>query len=74
MRGARPERFASRSSPSSTVGVAMQLTMTLSKNVSEADIAWVVRQGLKHRNVRLIAMQPAFFSGRTNWTPKPRRG
>jgi 7,8-dihydro-6-hydroxymethylpterin dimethyltransferase len=45
-------------------GIAMQLTMTLTKGVSEADIAWVVEQGLKHKNVRLIAMQPAFFSGR----------
>lgn len=45
-------------------GIAMQLTMTLTKGVSEADIAWVVQQGLKHKNVRLIAMQPAFFSGR----------
>lgn len=45
-------------------GIAMQLTMTLSHGVSEADIAWVVEQGLRHRNVRLVAMQPAFFSGR----------
>lgn len=45
-------------------GIAMQLTMTLSHGVSEADIAWVVSQGLRHRNVRLVAMQPAFFSGR----------
>ncbi|KGQ18783.1 MoaA/NifB/PqqE family protein [Lysobacter dokdonensis DS-58] len=46
------------------LGIAMQLTMTLSHGVSEDDIAWVVQQGLRHRNVRLIAMQPAFFSGR----------
>lgn len=46
------------------IGVAMQLTMTLTHGVSEGDIAWVVQQGLRHRNVRLIAMQPAFFSGR----------
>ncbi len=45
-------------------GVAMQLTMTLTQGVSESDIAWVVAQGLRHKNVRLIAMQPAFFSGR----------
>jgi len=45
-------------------GIAMQLTMTLTRGVSEADISWVVQQGLKHKNVRLIAMQPAFFSGR----------
>ena len=46
------------------IGIAMQLTMTLSYGVSEKEIAWVVRQGKKYKNVRLIAMQPAFFSGR----------
>jgi 7,8-dihydro-6-hydroxymethylpterin dimethyltransferase len=49
-------------------GIAMQLTMTLSHGVSEADIAWVVGQGLRHKNVRLVAMQPAFFSGRYELT------
>jgi uncharacterized radical SAM superfamily Fe-S cluster-containing enzyme len=65
MRGAKPQRVRqSVIDKLDRAGVAMQLTMTLSKDVSEADIAWVVAQGLKHRNVRLIAMQPAFFSGR----------
>jgi uncharacterized radical SAM superfamily Fe-S cluster-containing enzyme len=52
-------------------GVAMQLTMTLTRGVSEADIAWVVAQGLRHRNVRLVAMQPAFYSGRYELEPAP---
>jgi 7,8-dihydro-6-hydroxymethylpterin dimethyltransferase len=30
-----------------------------------------VRQGLKHKNVRLIAMQPAFFSGRYELNAQP---
>lgn len=65
MRGAKPQRVReSVIRKLDRAGVAMQLTMTLSKDVSEEDIAWVVRQGLRHRNVRLIAMQPAFFSGR----------
>lgn len=46
------------------IGIAMQLTMTLSYGVSEKEIAWVVSQGKKYKNVRLIAMQPAFFAGR----------
>jgi 7,8-dihydro-6-hydroxymethylpterin dimethyltransferase len=50
-------------------GIAMQLTMTLSQGVSENDIAWVVSQGLRHKNVRLVAMQPAFFSGRYDLEP-----
>jgi uncharacterized radical SAM superfamily Fe-S cluster-containing enzyme len=52
-------------------GIAMQLTMTLSRGVSEADIAWVVEQGLRHKNVRLVAMQPAFYSGRYELEPNP---
>lgn len=65
MRGAKPQRVReSVIRKLDRAGVAMQLTMTLSKDVSEEDIAWVVGQGLRHRNVRLIAMQPAFFSGR----------
>ncbi len=65
MRGAKPQKVReSVIRKLDRIGVAMQLTMTLSKGVNEADIAWVVRQGLKHKNVRLIAMQPAFFSGR----------
>jgi uncharacterized radical SAM superfamily Fe-S cluster-containing enzyme len=51
-------------------GIAMQLTMTLTRGVSESDIAWVVAQGLRHRNVRLVAMQPAFFSGRYELGPE----
>jgi 7,8-dihydro-6-hydroxymethylpterin dimethyltransferase len=46
------------------LNISMQLTMTLSYGVSEKEIAWVVAQGKKYKNVRLIAMQPAFYSGR----------
>ena len=49
----------------------MQLTMTLVRGVSEREIAWVVRQGVRHRNVRLVAMLPAFFSGRYELEPDP---
>ena len=72
MRGAKPQKIReSVIRRLDRIGVAMQLTMTLSHGVSEADIAWVVRQGLRHRNVRLIAMQPAFFSGRYALDPDP---
>src|SRR4029434_11125579 len=46
-------------------------TMTLSQGVSEADIGWGVSQGLRHKNVRLVAMQPAFFSGRYELKTEP---
>jgi 7,8-dihydro-6-hydroxymethylpterin dimethyltransferase len=65
LRAAKPERVRERVIRMlDRAGIAMQLTMTLSHDISERDIAWVVRQGLAHKNVRLVAMQPAFFSGR----------
>ena len=45
-------------------GILMQFTMTLARGVSEREIAWVVRQAVKHRNVRVLGILPAFFSGR----------
>jgi uncharacterized radical SAM superfamily Fe-S cluster-containing enzyme len=71
LRKAKPQRQRERVIRElDRAGVAMQLTMTLTHGVSEADIAWVVAQGLRHRNVRLIAMQPAFFSGRYELGPE----
>lgn len=65
LRNAKPQKQRERLIRAlDRAGIAMQLTMTLTHGVSEADVAWVVAQGLRHRNVRLIAMQPAFFSGR----------
>ena len=72
LRKSEPQRLRSRLIKKlDRAGVAMQLTMTLSRGVSEADIAWVVAQGLKHKNVRLVAMQPAFFSGRYELAAQP---
>ena len=45
-------------------GIAMQFTMTLAHGISEKEIAWVVRQGIKHKHVRVIGMLPTFYSGR----------
>jgi uncharacterized radical SAM superfamily Fe-S cluster-containing enzyme len=65
LRKVKPQKVRERLiSKLDRAGIAMQLTMTLSRGISEADVAWVVQQGLSHRNVRLVAMQPAFFSGR----------
>lgn len=74
LRKAKPERQREALiNRLNSAGIAMQLTMTLSQDVSEADIAWVVQQGLKHKNVRLIAMQPAFYSGRYELPTDPNR-
>jgi 7,8-dihydro-6-hydroxymethylpterin dimethyltransferase len=65
LRAANPEKVRMRLlARLDRLGVPMQLTMTLARGVSEREIAWVVRQGVRHRNVRLVAMLPAFFSGR----------
>ena len=65
LRRSRPERVRHRLlSRLERLDVPMQLTMTLAAGVNEREIAWVVRQGARHRNVRLVALQPAFFSGR----------
>ena len=65
LRRSRPERVRSRLlSRLEKLDIPMQLTMTLAAGVNEREIAWVVRQGAKRRNVRLVALQPAFFSGR----------
>ena len=47
-----------------SLGVCMQLTMTIAQDISEEQISWVVAQGLKHRHVRLVGMLPTFYSGR----------
>ena len=65
LRQANPERVRTRLLQRlDRLGIPMQLTMTLVRGVSEREIAWVVRQGVRHSNVRLVAMLPAFFSGR----------
>jgi uncharacterized radical SAM superfamily Fe-S cluster-containing enzyme len=65
LRQANPEKVRMRLlARLDRLGIPMQLTMTLARGVSEREIAWVVRQGVRHRNVRLVAMLPAFFSGR----------
>lgn len=65
LRSANPEKVRMRLLERlDRLDVPMQLTMTLARGVSEREVAWVVRQGVRHRNVRLVAMLPAFFSGR----------
>jgi uncharacterized radical SAM superfamily Fe-S cluster-containing enzyme len=65
LRRARPGRVRERlRARLERLDVPMQLTMTLAAGVNERDIAWVVREGARRRNVRLVALQPAFFSGR----------
>jgi len=72
LRQANPERVRARLLQRlDRLDIPMQLTMTLARGVSEREIAWVVRQGVRHSNVRLVAMLPAFYSGRYLLEPDP---
>ena len=72
LRQATPQQVRERLlSRLDSLGIPMQLTMTLARGVSENEIAWVVRQGVRRRNVRLVAMQPATYSGRFDLHPDP---
>ena len=74
LRRARPDRVRQRLLKRlERLSIPMQLTMTLAAGVNEREIAWVVRQGARHRNVRLVALQPAFFSGRYELDTDPMR-
>lgn len=44
--------------------ICMQLTMTVAHQLSETEINWVVKQGLKHKHIRLIGFLPTFYTGR----------
>ena len=74
LRRSKPARLRQRlMSRLERLDVPMQLTMTLAAGVNEREIAWVVRQGARRRNVRLVALQPAFFSGRYEIAHDPMR-
>jgi uncharacterized radical SAM superfamily Fe-S cluster-containing enzyme len=74
LRDADPERARAKViAELDRLGIAMQLTMTLTAGVNEGQVGWVVRQGLAHRNVKVIALQPATYSGRYELEPDPLR-
>ncbi len=52
-------------------GVAMQLTMTLTRGVNLAEVGDIVGLGMDTENVRLVALQPATYSGRYDLDADP---
>lgn len=56
-----------------TTGVPLQLTMTLAQDVNESEVSKVVEFGLKHNNVKVIALQPVTWSGRYSLGRDPMR-
>jgi uncharacterized radical SAM superfamily Fe-S cluster-containing enzyme len=55
------------------LGVCMQLTMTVAQCVNDDEIGWVVDTAMKRRHVKLVAIQPATYSGRYGLPPDPLR-
>src|SRR6185295_188600 len=48
----------------SRIGIHMQLTMTITLGVNDHEIGWVVETGLRHAQVKVVALQPVTYSGR----------
>lgn len=72
LRAANPEKARQKViAELDRLGIAMQLTMTLTRGVNEDQVGWVVGQGLAHSNVKVIALQPATYSGRYELEPDP---
>jgi uncharacterized radical SAM superfamily Fe-S cluster-containing enzyme len=46
------------------IGIQMQLTMTITHDVNDHEIGWVVETGLRHAHVKVVALQPVTYSGR----------
>jgi uncharacterized radical SAM superfamily Fe-S cluster-containing enzyme len=46
------------------LGIHVQLTMTITLGVNDHEVGWVVETGLRHGNVKVVALQPVTYSGR----------
>lgn len=72
LRDADPQRIRERLIPAlERLGVAVQLTMTLSRGVNEHEVGAVIETGLRHGNVKVIALQPVTYSGRYDLAQDP---
>jgi len=55
------------------LGIHTQLTMTITLGVNDHEIGWVVETGLRHANVKVVALQPVTYSGRYELGQEPLR-
>jgi uncharacterized radical SAM superfamily Fe-S cluster-containing enzyme len=55
------------------LGVHMQLTMTITLDVNDNEIGWVVETGLRHEHIKVVALQPVTYSGRYDLKADPLR-
>jgi uncharacterized radical SAM superfamily Fe-S cluster-containing enzyme len=72
LRDANPERIRDQVLANlGPLGVQMQLTMTITKGVNDAEIGWVIDTGIRHDHVKVIALQPVTYSGRYDLEQDP---
>ncbi len=65
LRNSDPTRIRSKViSELGRLGIVMQLTMTLSKGVNDAEVGWVIDTAMRHPHIKLVALQPVTYSGR----------
>ncbi len=55
------------------LGIAMQLTMTITLGVNDQEVGWVVETGLRHEHIKVVALQPVTYSGRYQLSQDPLR-
>lgn len=72
LRDANPERVRDQALANlGRLGIHMQLTMTITRGINDAEIGWVIDTGMKHDHVKVIALQPVTYSGRYDLTRDP---
>jgi len=54
------------------LGVFMQLTMTMARGVNDSEVGDVIELALRHEHIKVVALQPATYSGRYELEPDPR--
>jgi uncharacterized radical SAM superfamily Fe-S cluster-containing enzyme len=55
-----------------SLGINMQLTMTITMGVNDQEVGWVVETGLHHAHVKVVALQPVTYSGRYLLSQNPK--
>jgi hypothetical protein len=55
----------------SRLEIHMQLTMTITLGVNDHEVGWVVETGLRHPNIKVVALQPVTYSGRYDLAQDP---
>ena len=55
------------------LGIPMQLTMTITLGVNDHEIGWVIKKGMEHDHIKVIALQPVTYSGRYDLNRNPKR-